>query len=549
MRRRTAHVSVSSRIILCAAVLALSAGTAVAQARSTPAPAPAATRTTAAEACQSIAAPAVPGAVVQSISGVSVPAGTDQVPGGTPIPDVPAHCAVSLYLTHPGANDHVLVEVWLPTSGWNGRFEGTGGGGYAAGEFDLELAPAIQQGYAAAGTDAGVGGNVLSPASWALNPDGSVNTALLTDFAYRSVHDMTVAAKAVVASYYSRDAAYSYWNGCSTGGRQGLMEAQHFPADYNSILADAPAINWTEFIPAEFWPQVVMNEEKDYPTSCEFDAFTQAAIAACDKSDPAAGGLVDNPMTCGFDPRSLIGAKVACNGQILTISATDAEVVRLIWQGPKTPDGQPLWYGLTKEAPLEGLAATTTSASGAAEGAPFEIAQTWISYFVEQDPSFDTSTISYTQFVGIFERSVREYDAIIGTADPNLSAFERAGGKMITWHGLADQLIFPQGTIDYYRRVQEATGGAANVASFYRLFLAPGVQHCGGGNGPAPTDPFSAVVNWVEHGQAPTTLPAATVTASGTAVTKNLCAYPEVATYEGRGDVNSAASYRCSEGR
>ena len=536
------------KMVLCALALALAVGGTSAEARSAGTATSsnsAATTTSAAAACQSVAKPSVSGAVVQSISGVLVAAGTDPNPGGTPIPDVPAHCAVSLHLTHPGANDHVLVEVWLPTS-WNGSFEGTGGGGYVAGEFDTSLAPAIEGGYAAASTDAGVGDNVLSPASWALNADGTVNEGLLTDFAYRSVHDMTVAGKAVVADYYGKTASYSYWNGCSTGGRQGLMEAQKYPTDYNGILAAAPAINWAEFIPAEFWPQVVMNEEKDYPTTCEFNAFTQAAITACDKSDPAAGGLVDNPLTCGFDPRSLIGTKVVCNGETLTITATDAEVVRLIWQGPTTKNGQPLWYGLTKEAPLNGLALTTTSADGTAEGSPFEIASTWISFFLKQDPSFNTATITYSQFVQLFNQSVHEYSSIIGTNDPNLSPFEKAGGKMITWHGLADQLIFPQGTIDYYQRVQAATGGAKNVASFYRLFLAPGVEHCGGGTGPAPTDPFSSLVNWVQHGDAPNTLPASAVESDGTTVTRNLCAYPEQATYNGHGDPDSATSYHCT---
>ncbi len=509
-----------TRIAACGVALTLALGLGAgssAEARSTPTNPP--TRT----ACGNLTAPQVPGAKVQSISGELVVAGTDPNPGGTPIPNVPAHCAVSLYLTHPGANDHVLVEVWLPmATGWNGRFEGTGGGGYAAGQFDTALAPAVQGGYAASSTDAGVGGNVLSPASWALTADGSVNTALLTDFSYRSVHDMTVAAKQIVAEYYSRPASYTYWNGCSTGGRQGLMEAQRFPTDYNGILADAPAINWAEFIPAELWPQVVMNEQKDYPTSCEFNAFDQAAIAACDTSDPANGGIIDNPMTCGFDPRSLIGKAVVCDGTTRTVTAADAEVVRQIWQGPTTRDGQRLWYGLTKGAPFGGLAGTTTTASGTGAGVPFPISATGVSYFLKQDPSFDTSTITYAQFTRIFEQSVREYDSIIGTDAPNLSAFEAADGKMITWHGLADQLIFPQGTIDYYQRVQAATGGARNVASFYRLFLAPGVQHCGGGNGPAPTDPLSALTSWVEQGRAPNALPASTVTASGTVLTRDL---------------------------
>jgi Tannase and feruloyl esterase len=496
--------------------------------------------------CTGVAQPVVPGATVQSISGVLVPAGTDQIPGGPAIPNVPAHCEVTVFLAHPGAGDHVRVAVWLPTSGWNGRYEGTGGGGYAAGEFDFALAPALQQGYAAASTDAGVSANAASPAAWALRPDGSVNLPLLVDFAYRSQHDMAVAAKQVIAGFYGRAAAYSYWNGCSTGGRQGLMEAQRYPADYNGILAAAPAINWDRFIPAEFWPQVVMNQAKDFPSSCEFDAFTRAAVTACDRSDPVAGGIIDDPGACRFDPRSLIGTQVACNGRTLTITAADAEVVRRIWQGPTGPGGRQLWYGLTKGAPFEGLAGTATAADGSGVGVPFPIAQTWISYFLKQDPAFDTTGITPAGFVPLFRQSELEYNRIIGTDDPDLRAFQAAGGKMVTWHGLADPLIFPQGTVNYYQRVQAASGGARDVDSFYRLFLAPGVGHCGGGNGPAPTDPLTAVVNWVEKGQAPSTLAAATTDSTGAAVARNLCAYPETARYVGHGDRNSAASYRCT---
>lgn len=498
------------------------------------------TASAATPACQDIAAPQVPGATVTSIAGVDKPAGPDQIPGGPTIPNVPARCEVSLSLTHPGVGDHVLVAVWLPDSGWNGRFQGTGGGGYVAGAFDLALAPAVQAGYAAVSTDAGVGGNVLSPASWALRPDGSVNTGLLTDFASRSLHDMTVAGKQIVTSFYGHSARYSYWNGCSTGGRQGLMEAQRYPADYNGILADAPAINWNHFIPAEFWPQVVMNEAHDFPSSCEFNAFTQAAVAACDRGDPVNGGIIDQPATCGFDPRRLVGTKVVCDGTTLTITAKDADVVRQIWQGP-TVNGRPLWYGLTKGASFDGLAGTTAGA-----GTPFEIADTWIRYFLAQQPSFNTATITYARFEQLFRQSEVEYERIIGTDDPDLAAFQRAGGKMITWHGLADQLIFPQGTVNYYQRVQAATGGARNVDSFYRLFLAPGVAHCGGGNGPAPTDALDAVVNWVEHGKAPDTLPSAVTGSAGNTITRNLCAYPQLTRYNGHGDRDSAASYHCT---
>ncbi|WP_369033971.1 tannase/feruloyl esterase family alpha/beta hydrolase [Streptomyces adonidis] len=477
---------------------------------------------------------------------VDKPAGTHQIPGGPAVPNVVAHCEVTLSLAHPGASDHVKVAVWLPASGWNGRFQGTGGGGYAAGLFDRSLVPAIQQGYAAASTDAGVAFDPNSPATWALKSDGTVNTALLTNFASRSGHDMTVAAKQVVASFYGESASYSYWNGCSTGGRQGLMAAQRYPTDYDGIVAAAPAINWDRFIPSELWPQVVMNQEKNHPTSCEFNAFTQAAITACDSGEKVNGGIIDEPAKCGFDPRTLIGTKVVCDGETLTITAADAEVVRRIWQGP-TLGGLPLWYGVPKGAPIDQLAGTTTAADGSSVGVPFPISDAWIRYFLKKQPSFDTATITYTQFAALFAQSQAEYNRIIGTDNPDLTAFRNANGKMITWHGSADPLIFSQGTENYYQRVRAATGGASRTDSFYRLFLAPGVGHCGlTSNGPIPTDALGAVVNWVEKGQAPATLPAAIVDSAGTPITRNLCPYPQVARYNGTGDPNSAANYQCA---
>jgi feruloyl esterase len=496
-------------------------------------------------ACQSVARPQVPGAAVQSVTGVDVPAGPLQIPGGPTIA-LPAHCEVTIVLTHPGAGDTVGVSVWLPATGWNGRFQGTGGGGYSASLGPIGLAAAVAQGYAAAATDAGVTTDPTSPAAWALRPDGSVNEALLLNFASRSVHDMTVAAKQVVTGFYDRSAAYSYWNGCSTGGRQGLMEAQRYPTDYNGVVATAPAINWDRFIPAELWPQVVMNHANDHPGPCVFNAFTQAAIAACDRGDPVNGGLVDQPDGCRFDPRGLIGRTVVCDGTTVTITATDADMVRQIWQGPTVAGVLPLWYGLPKGAPFDALAATTAAADGTRVGAPFPIADAWVRYFLKRQPGFDTATITPAQFDVQFAQSRIEYNRIIGTDDPNLAAFRNAGGKMVTWHGLADPLIFPQGTVNYYQRVQATLGGATRVADFYRLFLAPGVGHCGGGRGPVPTDPLGAVVNWVEKGQAPATLPSATTGGGGTAITRDLCPYPEIARYDGHSDPDSAASYHCA---
>jgi feruloyl esterase len=374
---------------------------------------------------------------VKSVAAAVVPAGTYQVPGspplgGYPVPDVPAHCEVTVVLTHPGANDDATMQVWLPQSGWNGRFEAVGGAAYAAGD-DGALANAVKQGYAAATTDAGVDESGLDT-SWGLDASGQVDTALLENFASRSVHEMALVGKQIVADAYSRAASYSYFNGCSTGGRQGYMEAEQYPTDFNGINADAPAINWNQFEVATLWPQVVMNEEHTYPTTCEFNAFNQAVLKACDALDGVADGLISDPARCDYDPRSLIGTKVECDGKQYTITAADAEVVREIWDGPRDANGNRLWYGLPVGADFSALAATATDSNGVTTGSPFIVPAEWVATFVEKQPSFNTADLTYAQFDQIFQKARAEYDSIIGTSDPNLSAFRAAGGKLIRRH-------------------------------------------------------------------------------------------------------------------
>jgi hypothetical protein len=483
--------------------------------------------------------PAVPGAQVVSATAEVKPGGDvpSPFPGFPPVTEVPPYCAVTLVLTHPGANDRVNLSLWLPVSGWNGRFQGTGGGGYAMTQGDIALAVAVKDGYAVAGTDGGHVNDFEDPSTWALGPDGHVDQALLLNFASRSLHDMAVAGKAVTTSHYGKAPRYSYWTGCSTGGRQGLMEAQRFPDDYDGISANAPAVNWDRFIPDLVWPQVVMQQEHNFPTQCEFQAFHDAATAACDRNDGVADGVVDLPKSCDYNPYRLVGTKIVCDGKEITISRADADVVRKIWQGT------PLWYGLNRTAPFGSLANTVTGPDGTTVGVPFGIGANWLKYFVQEDPSFDLRTITYRDFDRLFAKSRAKFNQVIGTDDPDLSAFRAAGGKMITWHGIDDSIIPYQGTVDYRQRVEHRMGGASTVDGFYRLFLTPGVDHCGfAGTGPIPADPLPALVDWVEKGRAPETLPATTM--DGTR-TRDICRYPLHAQYTGHGDPNSAASYTC----
>jgi len=239
-------------------------------------------------------------------------------------------CNVSLTYTHPGQDDYINVHVWLPMTHWNGRFQGTGGGGFATGMFDPSLAMAVSQGYSAAATD---GGHSASPelatsaSEWALISPNNVNLYLLQDFASVALNDVTIIGKAVTESFYLAASKYSYWNGCSTGGRQGIMMAQKYPAGYNGILAAAPAINMERLLIGGYWPQFVMNQLGVYPSNCELGAIAAAAVEACDKLDGVVDGIVAAPGLCNFDANSMIGKEITCKDD--TIAKVSASAVKI----------------------------------------------------------------------------------------------------------------------------------------------------------------------------------------------------------------------------
>jgi feruloyl esterase len=278
-----------------------------------------------------------------------------------------------------------------------------------------------------------------------------------------------------------------------------------------------------------------MNNEKTHPTGCEFKAFTDAAVKACDTLDGAKDGLVNDPSRCDFDPRRLIGTKVVCDGKELTITAADAAVVQKIWDGPRTASGKKLWYGVPIEADISALAGIDA----------FPVPAAWVKLWVAKNPSLDLSTITYSQFTQLFKQSQAEYDKIIGTDDPDLSDFRRSGGKLLTWQGLADQYIPAEGTVHYRKQVEREMGGTQRVDDFYRVFLAPNTDHCGLNGQDGSTDGLAALTSWVEHGKAPRTLPATLINTAGQSVSRDLCAYPKVSRYTGHGDTSLASSFRC----
>ncbi|MGC5166220.1 tannase/feruloyl esterase family alpha/beta hydrolase [Luteimicrobium sp. DT211] len=472
--------------------------------------------------CAPVRPTAPAGTYVDSVTVAAHAGGTISFPTAYPpvgpISDVPAWCDVTVTVSHLGANDHVKIKVSLPQdrSLWSGRFQAAGGSAYLAGDL-TDPAPALVQavkaGYAAGATDAGVGQSSTDVSGWALTPRGTVNTALLTNFSSRSLHDLAVVGKDVAKKFYGRSVTYAYWNGCSTGGRQGYAEAQDHPTDFQGILANAPAISWDRFAIATLWSQAVFHEEHVQPTTCELDAFTAAAVTACDDLDGRHDGVIDDPQKCDWDARRLVGTTVWCDGQEITISAATADAVRKIWAGPTAPSGKQLWYGPNKGASLDFLAAY---------GAPFVVASQWAQYFVTRDPSFDPTRLTYAEFYRLYASSQRRFHDVIGTDDPDLRAFARSGGKLITWHGQADQLVPTLGTVNYKQRVDRLLG-ARDVDSFYRVFLLPGVDHCA--DGTDPTNALDSLVTWVEKGRAPATLTATTTLPDGGQVTRQVRPY------------------------
>jgi pimeloyl-ACP methyl ester carboxylesterase len=436
---------------------------------------------------------------------------------------LPEFCRVALTV-----DPAIDIELWLPTDQYNNRFQGVGGGGYA-GEINFGgVAEALRAGYATASTDTGHVGHDLD-GSFALTADGALNMPLIEDFAARSLIELTDKSRSLIDAFYGEPADYAYWNGCSTGGREGLMLAQRYPDGYDGILAGAPAINWDRFIPSLLWPQIVMDEELGRPIDqCKLAEATNAAVEACDAGDGVSDGVLDDPRECDFDTAALVGVDTPCG----EFTETDAAVIQAIWDGPRSSSGELLWYGLTPGAPLEEVAGMF----------PFPIGLDYVQLWIHQDPTFDWHSLGYAGFEHSYRISQDLFHEVIGTDDPDLTSFRDAGGRLLMWHGWYDQLIPPRGSIDYYERVLETLGDTGEVAEFALLFMAPGVFHCGEGPGLTAFDAFGALVDWVETGRGPET-----ITASRGAKTRPLCPYPTVATYDGTGDPDRASSFTCTE--
>ncbi|UJO19847.1 putative feruloyl esterase [Fulvia fulva] len=453
-------------------------------------------------------------------------------------------CNVTVTYTHPGTNDNVNVCIALPTSDWNERFIALGGGGLSGGFSEAHIA-GLAAGYATALTDSGHSMDPVNASSWALKSPGNIDWQLLQDNGYLTLDDMTAISKQVVSSFYGKPAKYSYWNGCSNGGRQGLVQAQRYPKNYDGILAAAPAIDWASFTVGMHWAHVQMIKHDYVPAACELAAVHELVIEACDELDGVKDGVISAPGLCHFDAKDAVGRK--CCSSKSTITKKTADIVNAVWAGAEQ-DGQARRPGQGRDMPFgpeqqeaigTGGLAQTWCEDGKCRQIPFMISAQWLQYFIAKDPDYNPLKMSEDEFFNFLRRSSQEYGSVMNADWTDLSEFKAAGGKMITWHGLADELLLPNTTAQYYDQVLEQDPSARD---YYRYFEAPGVGHCFGGPGYYPGNVWDSLVDWVEKGKAPEELEGA----SPAGASRPICQYPKVARYVG-GDAKDASSFECAE--
>ena len=474
------------------------------------------------------------------------------------------------------AEQNITIAVGLPLSpvdggsggvvgAWNGRTEGLGGG-VCTGTLNVDAA--VDAGYASSGTD---GGHPIGPsaaigdcATW-VKPDGTYDIQHIDDFFRNGIKQQILWSKLVAHAYYGIHPSYNYWNGCSTGGRQGYLLAQELGDELDGILANAPAIYWTRFATAQAWGQISMFElAGESPPGAiapaKLAAAGQAAVTACDANDGVADGIIDDPRTCSYDAKNAVCGLSSAPATPNCLTAAEASALNKLWDGPRNNDGNRIWFPLDRGTDFNGLNGPVVF--------PFvQIQFEWnekdqsYAYPLVGPGLFPTSTkwntvtltganntLSYAHVAQDGSRRIADVTDTFG----NLDQFRRAGGKLLTFVGANDQLIHPRGVVNYYRQMAARYDDRKNrdidfraVQRFYRLFRAPGVAHCGGGAGPQPQGLFNELVTWVETGKAPEQILATNTTNGIVTRSRPLCPYPKTAIYSGSGDPNQAGSFYC----
>jgi feruloyl esterase len=476
--------------------------------------------------CGDLSKLTLPGATITLAEGVDAGAFTAPVQvNADAVKALPSFCRVAATL-RPTNDSDIKIEVWLPASGWNGKFQAVGNGAFNGSISYAALTSAITRGYAASSTDTGhIGGS----ASFAIGHPEKV-----IDFAWRAVHEMTTTAKRIIAAYYSAGPKYSYWNGCSAGGRQAMKEAQRFPDDFDGIVAGAPALDWTSRAAQAVRMAQRLEKTDARLLAADRERLHRAVLDTCDSTDGVKDGLLEDPGRCAFDPKSL---RCSGSGDGACLTSAQVETATLMYSPMTNPESRREITGLQRGSEL-GWTDLGWTASARTTGLDH------FRFLVFHDPKWEIAQFSGDRDVA---RAENADSGTINALDPNLKPFISRGGKLVQYHGWSDPQISPGNSVQYYSRVLDALGGRTQVHSAYRLFMIPGMGHCGGGEGPNTFDMLAALEQWVENGRAPDQIVASHSTNRIVDRTRPLCPYPEVAVYGGSGSVNEASNFVCRE--
>jgi hypothetical protein len=455
--------------------------------------------------------------------------------------DTPQHCRVTGTIS-----PEVAFEINLPDR-WNRRFYMIGNGGFAGDALDSPTNPdrtaALTNGFVMARTNTGHDARKEPSGSFILsNPQKAI------DYAYRAVHVTAETAKAIATDYYAQPITFSYWSSCSNGGRQGLLEAQRFPDDFDGIVANAPWVDQTGFTIGAIWNQKALSEA---PVSPEKLTLVAAKVMAkCDEVDGLKDGLIDDPRKCSFDPARDVPACAAGTDAADCLTAAQAAAVKKIYSGPVS-NGKPFFPGfmvgseaintLPNGVTASGWMGAIVPAQPNTKPADFNLAEGVMRYLIldPPQPEYDSMKFDYDRDTKRVERWSKLADA----KDPDLSKFRKSGGKLIMTYGWADQILQPLMGVNYYQAVVAKNG--KDTTDFARLFMVPGMAHCAGGVGPDRNDAVTAVIDWVEKGKAPDQLIASKVSNGQVVRTRPLCPYPQVAGYKGQGSIDEADNFSC----
>jgi len=477
-----------------------------------------------------------------TITTAAIVSGTFAAPrGAAAIQGLPSFCRVTATLKPSPVSD-IKIEVWLPVEGWNGKIEGVGNGGLAGTISYSALAAGIRRGYASVSTDTG---HIASDVTWLPIEERE------RDYGYRAIHGMTVVAKAVVQEFYGSPARRSYFNGCSTGGGQGLGEAQLYPEDYDAILAGAPSSLPTSLRAAVIWEfQAASNNPAGNLSEESLSLITETVLEQCGGKYGPTDGFLSDPRTCKFSP-----AKLLCKiGQdpATCLTAPQVSAVNKIYAGTfNSRTKELLWPGLMPGSEEPGGPGTVGWQRAKINGpVPFGAGAQFYSYAVYENPNLDFHTMDMDHSVELAEKKF----PFINHNGTDIEAFLKRGGKLLMYHGWADPLISPLNSINYYGSLVETVGRDRNLdrsaaleetQQYVRLFMVPGMGHCAGGPGPDTFDGVGALDDWAASGAAPEKIIASHVTNGVTTFSRPLCPYPQEAAYKGAGDRKDAANWVC----